>query len=99
MWIFLGLAGVFFAIDMIGTFVGLAVAFLALRAIYRLYFHPLAKIPGPKLAAISSLPEFYHDVIRDGRYLWQVEKMHDEYGKNTSPAFGRYFPLTQKQAL
>lgn len=98
-WIFIGLAGIFLAVDMMPTFIGLAVVFLALRAIYRLYFHPLAKIPGPKLAAISSLPEFYYDVIRDGRYLWQVEKMHKKYGMSTFPAFSRYFPLMQKQAL
>ncbi|PYH47883.1 cytochrome P450 [Aspergillus saccharolyticus JOP 1030-1] len=48
--------------------------------IYRLYFHPLSSIPGPKLAAMTSLFEFYHDVIRRGKYIWEIEKMHAQYG-------------------
>ncbi|KAF7597008.1 hypothetical protein BBP40_011374 [Aspergillus hancockii] len=56
------------------------VAYLVMRSIYRLFFHPLSKFPGPKFAAISYLPEFYHDVIRGGMYMWEVERMHREYG-------------------
>ncbi|PKY05790.1 benzoate 4-monooxygenase cytochrome P450 [Aspergillus campestris IBT 28561] len=58
----------------------LAIGLLLLRCIYRLYLHPLSKIPGPKLAAVTRLPEFYYDVVRGGKYLWQVEKMHKKYG-------------------
>ncbi|KAK8092396.1 uncharacterized protein PG998_014881 [Apiospora kogelbergensis] len=53
---------------------------LSLRSVYGLYFHPLSHIPGPRLAAISHVSEFYHDVIRNGMYLWEVEKMHETYG-------------------
>ncbi|KAJ5085427.1 benzoate 4-monooxygenase cytochrome P450, partial [Penicillium argentinense] len=56
------------------------VAYFITSCIYRLFFHPLSKIPGPKLVAISYLPEFYYDVIKRGMYLWQVEKMHQQYG-------------------
>lgn len=49
-------------------------------AVYRLYFHPLAKFPGPKLAAATLWVEFYHDVIRSGMYIWEIEKMHKKYG-------------------
>ncbi|EAW12902.1 cytochrome P450 [Aspergillus clavatus NRRL 1] len=48
--------------------------------VYRLFLHPLSRFPGPKLAAISSLPEFYHDVLRGGRYIWEIERMHEKYG-------------------
>ncbi|KAI1845769.1 hypothetical protein JX266_008134 [Neoarthrinium moseri] len=49
-------------------------------AIYRLYFSPLAKFPGPKLAALTSLYAGYYDVIRGGQYVWIVEEMHRKYG-------------------
>ncbi|KAJ2991087.1 hypothetical protein NUW58_g2650 [Xylaria curta] len=34
----------------------------------------------PKLAAISRAYEFYHDAIRNGMYIWEIEKMHEQYG-------------------
>lgn len=59
--------------------IGLA-SWLALRTIYRLYFHPLAHIPGPKITAITHLYEFYYDVLCDGKFTFQMEKMHKKYG-------------------
>ncbi|KAJ5155604.1 cytochrome P450 [Penicillium capsulatum] len=56
------------------------IALILLRTFYRLYFHPLARIPGPKLTAATSLYEFYHDVICGGRFTFQIEKMHQQYG-------------------
>ncbi|PYI26859.1 cytochrome P450 [Aspergillus indologenus CBS 114.80] len=56
------------------------VAYFGARTIYRLWFHPLSHIPGPALAAISHLPEFYHDVIKGGMYFQQVSKYHERYG-------------------
>ncbi|KAL3465633.1 cytochrome P450 [Aspergillus heterothallicus] len=54
--------------------------FLAFRTIYRLYFHPLSKVPGPKLAAASHIVEFYYDVILGGMYCWELKRMHEKYG-------------------
>ncbi|PYI35364.1 cytochrome P450 [Aspergillus indologenus CBS 114.80] len=51
-----------------------------LRSLYRLYFDPLHHIPGPRLAAISHLYEFYFDVIRNGMFVWEIERMHQRYG-------------------
>ncbi|TGO39669.1 hypothetical protein BHYA_0049g00040 [Botrytis hyacinthi] len=45
----------------------------------RLYFHPLSKIPGPRLAAATSWYEFYYNAIRDGLYIRSFEKMHTDY--------------------
>lgn len=54
--------------------------FVASVAVYRLYFSPLASIPGPKLAALTSLYGLYHDLGRGGQYVWVVEEMHRQYG-------------------
>lgn len=51
------------------------------QCFYNLYLHPLRKIPGPKLAAITSWPDFYYDVVKDGSYVFQIRKMHGKYGK------------------
>ncbi|KAI9673869.1 MAG: hypothetical protein M1817_002075 [Caeruleum heppii] len=56
------------------------VGYLGAGAIYRLYFSPVAKFPGPKLAALTLWYEFYHDVVRRGQYIFEVRKMHEKYG-------------------
>ncbi|ESZ91309.1 cytochrome P450 [Sclerotinia borealis F-4128] len=53
---------------------------VATGAIYRLYFHPLRHIPGPKLAALTWWYEFYFDVIQPGQYVFQIKKLHQSYG-------------------
>jgi hypothetical protein len=59
-----------------------AVVFLTTGAIYRLYFSPLAKFPGPKLAALTLWYEFYYDVIKRGKFTWKIQQMHQKYGKS-----------------
>ncbi|PHH91254.1 hypothetical protein CDD83_1171 [Cordyceps sp. RAO-2017] len=59
---------------------GLLGSLYVAKAVYRLYFHPLSKFPGPKIAAVTHLYEFYHDVVRNGMYIWEIEKMHEVYG-------------------
>lgn len=48
---------------------------------YRLYSHPLASFPGPRLAAATFLYEFYYDVVKGGMYIWEIERMHEQYGQ------------------
>ena len=55
---------------------------LVYGAFYRLYLSPLAKFPGPKLAALTLWYEFYYDVIKGGKYTWVIAKMHERYGKD-----------------
>ncbi|GIK06764.1 hypothetical protein Aspvir_002415 [Aspergillus viridinutans] len=56
------------------------VVYWVIQGIYRLYFHPLSHIPGPKLAAITHGYEFYHNIIRGGIFIWELERLHQVYG-------------------
>ena len=50
----------------------------ALSAIHLIFFHPLAKFPGPKRWAVSRIPWARHVIKGD---LWQVlDQLHEEYG-------------------
>ncbi|KAH8701455.1 benzoate 4-monooxygenase cytochrome P450 [Phaeosphaeriaceae sp. PMI808] len=60
---------------------GLYLLYWTLKIIYRLYVHPLAKFPGPKLAGATYLYEFYYDLYPNKlRYLWKIERLHKIYG-------------------
>ena len=56
------------------------VLYIICIGVYRLYFSPLAKFPGPRLAALTLWYEFYYDVIKHGRYTWRIAEMHQQYG-------------------
>lgn len=47
---------------------------------YRLYFHPLRSIPGPRLAAATSWYDFYYDVFLKGELLFKIKELHEIYG-------------------
>lgn len=48
--------------------------------IYRLYFHPLAKIPGARLGTVTWLREAYYQVWCAGRFPMQYLEDHKKYG-------------------
>ncbi|KAE8390232.1 cytochrome P450 [Aspergillus alliaceus] len=52
------------------------VFFILGRVCYRLYFHPLRSFPGLKLAAITTLYEFYFAVIKDGQVFWELDELY-----------------------
>ncbi|KAH9205912.1 cytochrome P450 [Leptodontidium sp. 2 PMI_412] len=55
------------------------VVFIA-QTIYSVYFGPLSKFPGPKLAAATLCYEFYYDVVLKGQYTFKIKDLHKEYG-------------------
>lgn len=60
-------------------------AYRTFLIIYRVYLHPLARFPGPKLAAASLRYEFYFDVIKRGRFAWEIKQVHEVYGEFPRP--------------
>lgn len=58
--------------------------YLVSNAIYQLYFSPLSKFPGPKLAAVTLWYEVYYDVFKWGLYHVKVKQMHEKYGKSVT---------------
>jgi hypothetical protein len=45
---------------------------------YRLFLHPLSRVPGPRLAAISNIWHAYY--ARNGRMLELGKNLHKKYG-------------------
>jgi len=48
--------------------------------IYRLFFSPLSKFPGPKLAAATLWYEFYYEVVESGQFMFKIRELHKQYG-------------------
>ncbi|KAK6441795.1 hypothetical protein LTR95_001961 [Oleoguttula sp. CCFEE 5521] len=69
------------------TFTGVAVLAISSYTIYsltklfyRVFLHPLARFPGPRLAAATYLYEAYYDVWKGGQFLFHLDVLHDQYG-------------------
>lgn len=80
------------------TACAIAVLYALSRVAYRLWLHPLADFPGPKLAASTFWYQFYYDAIRQGEYMLRIRDMHAKYGKLTTVA-GRASYLTPQVPL
>lgn len=60
--------------------VSAALIYIFAIVVYRLYFHPLSKFPGSKIAAATQLYEAYHDLYRGGQYTYVIGELHKKYG-------------------
>ncbi|KAF4967024.1 hypothetical protein F66182_17941 [Fusarium sp. NRRL 66182] len=63
----------------IGFTLGVAILHFILTCFYNVYFHPLRKFPGPKLAAATGLV-FFYKLIRGEEVTWETET-HKKYGE------------------
>ncbi|CAG8960244.1 hypothetical protein HYFRA_00012764 [Hymenoscyphus fraxineus] len=77
------LASMFFSVVVLGM--GVSFVSLLILSIYRVYFHPLAKYPGPFWAKLTDWYSVYHAYHGD-RHL-EFHRCHEKYG----PVF-RYGP-------
>ncbi|KAL4919202.1 cytochrome P450 [Aspergillus aurantiobrunneus] len=48
--------------------------------IYRLYLSPIAHFPGPRLAALTVMYEFYWEAICNGQFTFHIGELHKKYG-------------------
>ncbi|KAI3319149.1 cytochrome P450 family protein [Xylariaceae sp. AK1471] len=58
----------------------LSILYVSGLVTYRLFLSPIAKFPGPKLAAATGWYEAYYDVVKKGKFLFEIERMHEQYG-------------------
>ncbi|KAK7192263.1 hypothetical protein DPSP01_012699 [Paraphaeosphaeria sporulosa] len=64
-----------------GTLLTLWLAYCIAIVVYRVWFSPIAKIPGPKLAALTFWYEFYYDVYpHKYQYGFKLRELHNKYG-------------------
>ena len=71
--------------DVVVGLVTLQAAYTIYAVISRIFLSPLRRIPGPKLAALTSWYEFYFDAIEPGKFVWKIRDLHSEYGLAALP--------------
>ncbi|KAK7186528.1 hypothetical protein DPSP01_002041 [Paraphaeosphaeria sporulosa] len=62
----------------ISPIIAIIFGYFSLQFIYDVFFHPLAKCPGPFFAKFSKLPNFYH-ALKGDRHIW-IWQNHQIYG-------------------
>ncbi|KAL4876966.1 cytochrome P450 [Aspergillus karnatakaensis] len=55
-------------------------AYFVSIVIYRLYLSPIAHFPGPRLAALTVMYEFYWEAICNGKFTFHIGDLHKKYG-------------------
>jgi hypothetical protein len=78
---------------------GICIYFIFVGAwtIYSVYIGPLAKFPGPKLAAATLWYECYYDVFQGGQYTFKIKELHRKYGMSGKTSIIFLEELTNKQ--
>ena len=55
-------------------------SYILFLLIHRTIIGPLAKVPGPRLAAFTGWYEVYFDLVQPARFPWQIAELHRVYG-------------------
>ncbi|KAJ5286982.1 hypothetical protein N7478_002668 [Penicillium angulare] len=55
-------------------------SYIVAIVLYRLFLSPLAKFPGPPLAASTRLYETYYQILKGGTFTWHIDELHKKYG-------------------
>ena len=50
-------------------------------AVRQIFYHPLSKFPGPRLAAVTPLYKTYYEVFRGGELLRRIQELHKMHGE------------------
>lgn len=66
-------------VTLIASIAILSILYLVSQIVYRLYFHPLSKIPGPWYNAITRIPYARHSLA--GTTVRNVTNLHEKYGE------------------
>jgi hypothetical protein len=72
------------SVALLVTTIFIWLSYLACLAFYRLFLHPLAKFPGPKLAGLTKWYEFYYEVPLKGQFTFHIQDLHKKYGMNAT---------------
>lgn len=78
----LGIAGDMSYPNVLALGATLVLSYVVVTAVYRLYFHPLAKFPGPFWSRLTTFPAWWHSKNQD-RHLWLLN-LQEQYGKYLS---------------
>ena len=68
--------------EIVLAIVALYTIFIVVEGIRRVWFHPLSRYPGPRLAALTLWWQCYYDVFLNGggQLLAHLEPLHEKYG-------------------
>ncbi|KAI1179024.1 cytochrome P450 [Nemania sp. FL0916] len=56
------------------------VGYLSCLILWRCFLSPIAKLSGPKLAALTYWYECYYDIVHPAQYAFKIKRLHSEYG-------------------
>jgi hypothetical protein len=80
-----------------GTAFGGWLGYWVFLGVWRLTLDPIAKSPGPKLAAASFMYEFYYDINLSGQYTFKIKEISREIWSQ-SPLTDTGLKLTASRA-